>query len=199
MKDVSLEFLASNMLNTAGVRGLIIEDKQSKLTATMLDDVFQNVNLHDYRQQKQALEGIFREAASAPEDLFIEYRDAALYLRQSPICALSLLTDRDINIASLRIAAKLLLQKVTKQALAELAQEVGETSDKTSHRSFDQKDTTSAPPPVVAAAPAQAPVVASKPAFVKPSPPVRATHNPLIKRKKKKKQPPPSSSNGIWG
>lgn len=186
MENASLEFLASNLMDNQDVHGLLLEDRSTTVTATMLDDAYQNLNLHEFRQQHYALQDVLTETVGETDDVFLKFDEAGIYLRKNKLCSLSLITDRDANVKALRISTKLMLRQVTKQNLTAMQ---GEALDP----AFAAPRTLQ---PVTSGSPTK-PKPASKPPF----PQRRAPATPKAdnaasdgKRRKRRQQ-----SDGIWG
>lgn len=199
MNDASLEFLASNLMDTHGVRGIILMDKKSEATATMLNDVYQNLNLKDFREQKIAVEGVFREAANSPEDMFLKFDNGGIYMRQNGLCALSILTSADVNLPSLRIATKLMLRQVTQQSIRELRSAATSSENvETSSRKFDGAIGIQRPKPLTKP---NHPGFLSSGSGHEPIAPVaeQSRKNPRKSPTNKIKKRRSSQNDGIWG
>lgn len=193
MRDISLEFLAANLMDNTGVRGLVLMDKKSQATATMLDEAYQTMNLNDFRNQNTAVEGVFREAAKAPEDIYLHFSNGGLYLRQNAHCSIAVLTNESINLPSLRIATRLMLRQVRPESLMEL-RKLADHSDAARSapaRTFDQ-----APARPVTRPPIPGRAVSQPTTNTKQSQPSKSVDSA---KKKKTNAKRPAESDGIWG
>ncbi|MGF1453448.1 MAG: hypothetical protein ACFB21_15405, partial [Opitutales bacterium] len=121
MADISLNFLAENLLDVESVQGLVLIDQDNGTVGTMLPAAYQNLDLAEVRSCCDQLFQLVRQTGNDAEELVLEYEDATLFLRSDGRCTLCVLAHSGAEIASLRVAAKLMMRQITNAHLEELS------------------------------------------------------------------------------